>query len=960
MGAVPGGRWRVSASAVLTFAAAAAAPQFSLRAQEAVPATTGSVVGRVTEGPGNAPVSGARVQALVLPGRTVAGGANTGPDGRYRIGALRPGTYALVVTRIGYQLQRVDSLRVAEGQTVTANVTITELASTLDQVVVTSSRAPEKVLDAPASISVVSAAQIERRPAVTVVDQVRNTPGVDATQGGLAQSNVVARGFNNAFSGSLLMLQDYRFAGVPSLRVNVPFLFTGTNEDVERIEVLLGPAAALYGPNSANGVMHVITKSPFTSQGTTVAVDGGERSLFRGSLRHAQTVGDKVGFKLSGEYFTAEDFNYVDRAEPDTFATVVQARRGRLNRRDYTLRRYTGEARLDVRPTENTEAVSTIGRTNVGSALELTGANGASQIRDWTYTNLQQRFRYKRLFAQAFLNVSNAGNRDSLDGGGTFLLRTGQPIVDQSRVAVGQVQHAFDLGTRQSFIYGADYIATTPRTGGTTNGINEDDDDVTEYGAYVQSVSRLSSRWEVTAAARADRNDRISGTFFSPRAAVTFKPTATSNFRLTFNRAFQTPANFQMFLDLVQARTPFANVRAQGVDPVNGYRFGRDSPTGVGGLYMRTTNVIPAAVGGPNQRVDANAATFFPFFVGAANSNNALVTGVTQRLVAAGLPAANAQALAVQIVTNLAAARPTATQVGTVLRTFNPTSAAATPSVPFPRVVDPSFAADEQPLKPNFVNNYEAGYKGIFADKFRLAVDGWYQQRFNFITPAQLISPTVFADPTTLGSYIAGQVAQTAAPSIGAANAAALGAGVAQTVVPGLAAVPLGNVVPEGRRFQRNDVIFAYRNVEETIALWGSDVALDYLLTPRLTVAGTFSFVNRGEFGEIPGGNNEPLRLNAPRHKGSVGLQYDSPINGWGGEVRYRYTDAFRVNSAVYLGDVPTNNFVDFNLSKAMLLGGRRARVSLNAQNVLNNRRPTFIGTPAIGRLVVTRVAYTI
>jgi iron complex outermembrane receptor protein len=164
-----------------------------------------------------------------------------------------------------------------------------------------------------------------------------------------------------------------------------------------------------------------------------------------------------------------------------------------------------------VRPTENTEAVSTIGRTNVGSALELTGANGASQIRDWTYTNLQQRFRYKRLFAQAFLNVSNAGNRDSLDGGGTFLLRTGQPIVDQSRVAVGQVQHAFDLGTRQSFIYGADYIATTPRTGGTTNGINEDDDDVTEYGAYVQSVSRLSTRWEVTGAARLDRNDRIPG-----------------------------------------------------------------------------------------------------------------------------------------------------------------------------------------------------------------------------------------------------------------------------------------------------------------------------------------------------------------------------------------------------------------------------------------------------------------
>jgi iron complex outermembrane receptor protein len=416
-----------------------------------------------------------------------------------------------------------------------------------------------------------------------------------------------------------------------------------------------------------------------------------------------------------------------------------------------------------------------------------------------------------------------------------------------------------------------------------------------------------------------------------------------------------------MFLDLVQARTPFANVRAQGVDPDNGYAFSRNSPTGVGGLYMRTSNVIPALVGGPNQRVDANAAPFFPFFVGAANQNNALVAGIQQRLVAAGLPAQNAAALAGQIVTNLAAARPTAAQVGTVLPHLQPDHRGrhAVGAVPHGRWA-PRSPRDEAPLEPNYVNNYEAGYKAIIADKFRIAVDAWYQQRFNFITPAQLISPTVFAEPTTLGTYIATQVAQTAAPTIGAQNAAALGQGVAQTVVPGLAAVPLGNVVPDGRRFQRNDVIFAYRNVDETINLWGSDLAMDYLITPRVTVASTVSFVNRGAFPGVPGGNGESLQLNAPRHKASLGLQYDSPLNGWAGELRYRYYDAFRVNSAVYLGDVPTNNFVDLNVSKAATLNGRRARISLNAQNVLNNRRPTFIGTPAIGRLLVTRVSYTL
>jgi iron complex outermembrane receptor protein len=118
--------------------------------------------------------------------------------------------------------------------------------------------------------------------------------------------------------------------------------------------------------------------------------------------------------------------------------------------------------------------------------------------------------------------------------------------------------------------------------------------------------------------------------------------------------------------------------------------------------------------------------------------------------------------------------------------------------------------------------------------------------------------------------------------------------------------------------------------------------------------------VNKADFPEVDGGNGEPLRLNAPQHKGSAALQYDSPVNGWAGELRYRYTNTFRVNSAVYLGNVPTNNFVDLSVSKAVPINGRRARLSVNATNVLDNRRPTFIGTPAIGRLVVTRVQYTL
>ncbi|HEU4746942.1 MAG TPA: carboxypeptidase regulatory-like domain-containing protein, partial [Gemmatimonadaceae bacterium] len=399
-------------------------------------AQSGSISGRVTGVPSGQPVAGARVEAAAS-GRT-AGTATTDENGQFRIVNLAAGSYTLTVARIGYQMQRVEGIIVGQG-TATADVTMPLLPSILEQVVTTASRAPEKVLDAPASVSVVNEKEINERPSITVTDHIATLPGIDVARGGLMQANVVARGFNNIFSGALLTLTDNRFAYVPSLRVNIPYLIPTNNEDIERIEVVLGPGAALYGPNAAGGVLHIITKSPFTSQGTTVTIDGGERDVFRGAIRTAGTVGEKFGYKLSYDSFRGNDWR---PAEPDTLELVA---------RDLRLRRQGGEARLDFRPTRGSEIIATYGRAVAGNAVEPTGL-GPGQVRDWTFSSYQLRARTGRLFAAAFLNTSDAGN--------TFLLRTLQPIVDKSTQRVGQLQHGFDLGLRQRFIYGIDYQHT--------------------------------------------------------------------------------------------------------------------------------------------------------------------------------------------------------------------------------------------------------------------------------------------------------------------------------------------------------------------------------------------------------------------------------------------------------------------------------------------------------------------
>ena len=906
-------------------------------------AQTGEIVGRVTDKSSGLGVFNAKVIAELRGAQM--GTAATDEEGRYRVPRLEPGVYSVKVLRIGQQLHRVDGVEVRSGAATTVDIAAVPVATQLEQIMVTGSRREEKMLEAPSAGALVTQQAIENRPSLTPADHLKALPGVDVSAGGIVQSNIVARGFNNAFSGSLLTLQDYRFAGVPSLRVNVPFLFTSTNEDVERLEVVLGPAAALYGPNSSAGVLHVITKSPFDAQGTTFTVDGGGQSVVRTALRHANVAGEKFGYKISGEYMSGRDFEYHDPGEPATLT-----RGGRQVSRDFDVNRYVTEARMDFRPRPGTELITTYGLTHIGSAIELTGANGAAQVKNWTYQSIQQRVRVGRLFAQAFLNTSDAGNSDASDTRGTFLLRNGQSIVDQSRVAAGSIQHSLDFGTRQRFVYGADYIWTNPRTGGTINGRNEDDDNVTEVGGYLHSVTGLTSKLDLVAALRVDDNNRIDGTFLSPRAGLLFKLSDNQNFRFTYDRAYSTPANFSFFLDLIQLHNPSGlpyDIRAVGVPPADGWHYARGCAAAyAGGYCMRSP--FPGA-GAPNTQVDANAAAYYRAALAAVKPLlPSSLNGIVQILDASP--------------------GPTGAQVATVLRNLTtPTS-----------TVSPSTLADIEPLEASFVNNYEAGYRGILGRRASVAVNGWYQQRINFITPAQLVTPNAFMDPTTLGQFLATTIYNgLRAQGMSDAQAQATVTATAPAITGAIAQIPVGTITFDNARVGNNsDILFTYRNVDKTISLYGADLAIDQSITDRLSLAATYSWMSKTTFPEIDGGANQPLRANSPQNRASLTATWDDARRGLRFELRGRYSDAFAVNSGVYATGVsyprpgatgtytypgvPSSTLIDAGFTLRPSWARGNASWSINATNLLNRPAPTFIGVPAIGRMILTRLSYTL
>src|SRR6266550_809414 len=618
-------------------------------------AQTGTISGRVTEAGTGRAIANADVRAVS--GVSSVFGAHADENGVFRIVNVPPGTYTVEARHLGHKATGVSSVNVGAGASANVDVTMPVAPSQLTEIITTASRAPEKVIDAPASISVVNAEQINERPAISVAEHVAALPGVDVARGGIIRSNIVARGFNNIFSGALMTMTDNRFAFVPSLRVNIPYLNPTTMEDIDHIEVVLGPGAALYGPNTTSGVLAIVTKSPFTSQGTTLTIDGGNQSVMRGSFRTAWAPTPKFGFKVTYDGVKAKEWPFLPA---DTI--------GERKPRDRDINRQGGEVRADFRPTTFSEIIANYGRSQAGSVVEPTGL-GPAQVNDWIYQTYQLRGRYRQLFAQVFVNTSDAG--------GTYLLQAVRPttncpdvtdqacIIDRSKQYVGQVQHGLNFGVRERLLYGLDYIRTIPVTEGTINGRNENDDDITEVGGYVHSVTQLSPMFELTTAARVDKHSRLKDPVFSPRVALVFKPVEDQNFRLTYNRAFSTPSTNNLFLDRVATATALLNIRALGT-PTTGLVFRRDCANGIGSLCMK---VFPA-FGGTGSFVAANPYAN-SFAVARAGVVASLTQSFTAQFIAAGLPPALAAAQAAAVANGtaafLASRQPTAAQVGTTL-----------------------------------------------------------------------------------------------------------------------------------------------------------------------------------------------------------------------------------------------------------------------------------------------------
>ena len=880
----------------------------------------GILSGRIT-GPNGQAIPGALIKVSNSESTKPIGGFSDS-RGRYSIKGLTSKSYTVTVSCVGYQKNVKENLSMNNGNA-TNDVQLAETSIDMDVTVVTASRVQQKASEAPASVSVIEPRTIREAPKSTPLEHIRGLAGVDYSQTGIAQQSVSVRGFNNVFTGSLLTLTDYRPAGVPSLRVNVGYFVPSSNEDIERIELVRGPASALYGPNATQGVMNIITRSPFASKGTTVFLAGGMQNLMNIGLRHAGTVNDDIGYKISGQYFSANDWAYVDPEEQKARAAALKPGVSedtlKIGNRQNTHERFNVDAGLYYNLGENTMLQLNTGVSQAVNTIEMTGL-GAANGKDWRYTYLNAQLTSNDLFAQVFYNMSDAGN--------TYFLRTGNPIVDRSTLLGARLQDAYKVNDNIRLTYGADFFSTNPVTDGTINGVNEENDAYTEIGGYLQADAKFGDKFSALAALRADRHSVIDELVLSPRLALMYKLDDNSSVRATFNTAFSNPGTNDLFLDLLSVKDAFGFSAANPAYAVgvygaaagrNGYTFNRSN-----GIINYVSQFAPSK----------------DIWLSTGNVAN------MWQAVTAIITANPALAALKPLLTSLI---PAPTTIKGSLASLNPTNRTF---IPFQ---DNDHKVDK--LRQSSTQTIELGYQGKLADKLKFSLDVYQSTVTDFVSPLKVVTPNVFMNGADVTAYLKpilkGALMQGGMPEAQADATAA-------QVCGAYASVPIGTVSPNETP-HKGDILLSYQNYGQ-ITYMGSDAAFTYELSPSFTISGSASYVNKNVFyGEDLGEGNtstDTIALNAPKYKSSLGIMHRNADLGLNIGVQWRWVDTFRMNSGVYIGDVNAYHMLDLT-AQYSIPGVEGLSLNLNATNLLDNKVQQFIGAAAIGRMVQGRLAYT-
>ena len=414
-----------------------------------------------------------------------------------------------------------------------------------EQVVVSASRSEQALVNAPAAVTLITSQTLQSSPGSNMGDLLRAVPGINVTQTSARDVNFTTRGATSTLATSQLALVDGRSIYLDFFGMVMWDLVPTNLNEIKRIEVVRGPASAVWGANAMSGVVNVITRTPrelaATAGGNSVVIGAGAfnrnvtgrdddtGSLFYVNGSHARAVDDRWSYKLSAGYFTQDPLPRPVGAIPNAFQTPYPpfANTG------------TSQPKFDARvdydfPGGNRGRLTFAGGV-AGTEGIIHGGVGPFDIDSdsrMTYFTGRYERGARRI---AFFSNMLAGDAINLLAAGP----TGAPLplVFDTKTFDVEASDVRVIGTRHALSFGGNFRHNTFDISLAPNG-----DDRNEGGAYLQDEIFLSDHFRWVVGGRVDKFSSIDDAVFSPRTTFMIKPAASQTFRVSFNRAFRAPS----------------------------------------------------------------------------------------------------------------------------------------------------------------------------------------------------------------------------------------------------------------------------------------------------------------------------------------------------------------------------------------------------------------------------------
>lgn len=817
----------------------------------------------------------------------------------------------------------------------------------LEEVVISASRSPESIMKSPVSIENVNSIYFKKSASPSFFDALENVKGIQMLTPSLGFKIINTRGFANTTNVRFTQLVDGIDNQAPHIGAPIGNAMGPSDLDIERVEIIPGTASALYGLNAINGLANFITKDPFSTTGITFQqktgvnhvddANSGAALFTETSVRIAEKLSDRFAFKANGTFTKGTDWNADNRNDLNPNANTGVGISGGINnpaydpvngygnessnRRTLTLdgRRYvvarTGYREQDVTDYDIRNVKADLGlyfkispKTTLSYTYRYADINNVYQranrfaLKDYILQQHALELKNDIVQARVFVTTENTGK--------SYNLRSAAENLDRSFKSDNNWYADYTTAFNNAMAVPGTSPAQALNQARATADLGRLQPGTTAFNNTLDALADINN-WDQGAALRV-KDKLVHG-----EAQVDISKVLGGTFKESTGLDLFAGADYQAYII-----DPDGNYF---INPDEGKTFDTFSYGKTGGFLQAGKNLFRGLLKvSATLRVDKN-----DYFDVKYNPRvAAVITPGKDHSVRMSFQSgsrfpsifeafSNVNSGGVRRVGGLRVMSDGVFENAYLRSSIDRFQAAVTAD--FNNGIPLATAIEQQQgllvknyytyLKPEHINSFEVGYKGIFLKRsLKIDADFYFNKYDNFIAQVEMNVPNT-TDPAQIPAYL--------------------------------------NDRSQQSRYR------LYTNSQSVVYNLGASLGLSYLIGERYTVSGNASYAKLSRTD-----NNDGFEdgFNTPEWMGTISFAGENVIKSLGFTITYRRQSSFYWRSFLVNGDVKAYGTLDAQVSYDLYRS--KLGIKVGATNLTNNYYNSFLGGPAIGGLYYTTLTY--